>query len=93
MKIPQPNTASPFGVYVFTLARFFAGYAAIKLFSFGRLVYDEREGPGLNPFTRLPDGRRGVSEGGLDLIGGVVLILGVLALLGLAYVWLQVRPG
>jgi hypothetical protein len=92
MKLPQPNTASPFGVYIFTLVRFFVGYAAIKLFSFGRLAYDERVGSGLSPFNRMPDGRLGVSEGGIDLIGGIVLALGFAALIGVAYIWLQIRP-
>ena len=61
------------------------------MLSLGRVRYDDREGPGLNPVTRLPDGRIGLSESALGAIGFLALGLGIAALLGLAWIWLRIR--
>lgn len=93
MKLPNPNSFTSYGTYIFSLTCFLVGYAAITVFSLGRIAYDEREGPGLNPLSRMPDGRLGLSESAVGWIGFVALALGATAFLGLAYLWRQVQLG
>jgi hypothetical protein len=33
------------------------------------MICDEREGAGFNPFTKMPDGKLGISEFGVSVIG------------------------
>jgi hypothetical protein len=73
------------------LVSFMVGYAAITVFSLGRVTQDERDLPGLNPVSRLPDGRIGLSESAIETIGMVVQGLVFLVLIGLAWLWLRYR--
>ena len=74
MKLPRWKGTRP-GTYVFTLVCFVVGYGLVAILSLGRIAYDDREGPGLNPLSRLPDGRVGLSEFALDVIGFCFLCL------------------
>ena len=78
MKLPNDNGAQP-STYLFTVLCFCVGVAFLTAISFGRIRVDDRDGPGFNPFTRMPDGKIGVSEFGTSTIGFVVLglLLGV----------------
>lgn len=78
-------------VYLFMLACFVAGYLAVTVLSFGKIAYDERDGPGWSPVTKMPDGKTGLSLFALQTIGFVVLGAGIAALMGLAYIWIHVR--
>jgi hypothetical protein len=40
----------------------------------GQITCDEREGPGFNPFTKMPDGKLGISEFGMSVIGFIILM-------------------
>lgn len=91
MKIPRVLDTTSYSTYFFALTCFFAGLAVVTVFSLGRVRYDDREGPGLNPVTRLPDGRIGLSEFAISSIGFVALGLGVALLMGLAWIWLRIR--
>jgi hypothetical protein len=75
------------------LACFFAGYFAVTMFSLGRIVYDDREGPGWSPITKMADGKTGLSQSALETIGFFALGVGLAALIGLIYVWIHLlRP-
>ena len=93
MKLPNPNSHTSFGTYAFALVCFLVGYATVTVLSLGRIAYDDRDGPGFNPLTRMPDGRRGISEHALGWIGFVVIALGLAMLIGLAYLWRQTQLG
>lgn len=91
MKLPRFPGSTSFSTYVFSLTCFLVGLAVVTVLSLGRVRYDDREGQGLNPVTRLPDGRIGLSESALGAIGFLALGLGIAALLGLAWIWLRIR--
>lgn len=93
MKLPNPNSHTSFGTYAFTLVCFLVGHAAVTVLSLGRIAYDEREAQGFNPLTRMPDGRRGISEHALGWVGLVVITLGLAIFIGLAYLWRQTQLG
>jgi hypothetical protein len=81
VNLPNDNGARP-STYLFTVLCFYVGVAFLTAISFGRIRVDDRDGPGFNPFTRMPDGKIGVSEFGTSTIGFVVL--GLLLGVGLA---------
>lgn len=91
MKIPKWDGVARPSVYVFSLVCFFVGFAAITALSFGRLKYDDRDGPGWNPVSRMPDGKVGLSEFAVECIGFAVLAVGTAALLGLGLLWNYIR--
>ena len=90
MKLPRFDTTS-YSTYFFALTCFVVGLAVVTVVTLGRVRYDDREGPGWNPVTRLPDGRMGLSEFAISSIGFVSLGLGFALLLGLAWIWLRIR--
>lgn len=92
MKLPKWNRATLASDYIFSLACFVVGYVVVTAVSLGRIKYDDREGPGLNPVTRMPDGKVGLSETAIGAIGFVAMGVGLAALLGLVWIWLHVRP-
>jgi len=47
---------------------------ALTLISLGQLKFDDREGPGWNPFTKMPDGKIGISEDGAATFGFALMI-------------------
>ena len=63
------------GTYLFWLICFFIGLGAVSLFSLGQLKVDDREGPGWNPITTMPDGKVGISEFATGAVGFVVLMV------------------
>ncbi len=93
MKLLSSNSHTCFGTYAIALVCFLVGYAATTVLSLGRIAYDEREAQGFNPLTRMPDGRRGISEHALGWIGFVVIALGLAMLISLAYLWWQTQLG
>jgi hypothetical protein len=80
MKIPKWNGSQSPSTYLFWLVCFVVGYGVITVLSLGQIRYDDREGPGWNPVSKLPDGRVGLSEFAIDAIGFLVL--------GLCLVWM-----
>lgn len=91
MRPPDPRSYTSYQTYFCILICFFVGYAAITVFSLGRVTQDERGLPGFNPVSRLPDGRIGLSESAIETIGMVVQGLVFLVLIGLAWLWLRYR--
>ena len=91
MRPPDPSRFNSYSTYFFSLQCFLVGYAAMIAFSLGRVAQDERDGPGLNPVTRLPDGRIGLSEFAIETIGLIVQGLVCAAFIGLAMLWLRHR--
>lgn len=92
MKLPPWNGVTSPRIYVFNLGCFILGYLVIRLLSLGRIRYDDREGPGFNPVTRMPDGSIGLSEFAITSIGFVLMGVGIAILLGLAFLWITFRP-
>jgi hypothetical protein len=45
----------------------YIGLAVLTAVSLGQITCDEREGAGFNPFTKMPDGKLGISEFGVSL--------------------------
>lgn len=91
MKLPKWNGATNPGVFAFTLVCFVAGYAAMTALSLGRVKYDDRDGPGWNPITRLPDGKVGLSQFAVETLGFVVVFAAAAAFFGLGLLWRQYR--
>jgi hypothetical protein len=91
MRPPDPNRFTSYSTYFWSLQCFLVGYAAITVFSLGRVTQDERDGHGLNPMTRLPDGRIGLSEFAIGTIRLIVQGLACAAFIGLAWLWLHYR--
>ena len=76
MRIPKWKGTRPV-TYIFSLVCFFVGITVVTAFSFARVTYDDREGPSMNPVSRMPDGRIGLGEFTIDCIGFVVLMIPV----------------
>lgn len=93
MKLPRWNGVTRPSVYLFSLVCFVVGLAVITAVSLGRLKYDDREGPGWNPVSRMPDGSVGLSEFAIEGIGFAALGVGLAAWLGLGLVWNHIRLG
>ncbi|MBR1272196.1 hypothetical protein JQ629_32460 [Bradyrhizobium sp. AUGA SZCCT0222] len=74
------SPAAP-AAYVRHVVCFFIRWAALALFTFNRVKVDHSEGSSWNPFSRLPDGSRAISEYAVDVLGVGVMI----AALGLAW--------
>jgi hypothetical protein len=68
MKIPKYKGSRP-STYIFSLVCFFIGIAFLTATSVGQFTYDDREGPGFNPFSRMPDGKPGISEFAIMVVG------------------------
>ena len=91
MKLPKWNGVTRPSVYVFTLACFVVGFGVMTALSLGRIKHDDREGPGWNPVTRMPDGSVGLSGSAIEMIGFLSLALGLAAFLGLGLLWNHIR--
>jgi hypothetical protein len=91
MKLPKWDGVTGASDYLFFLVCFVVGYAAISALSLGRIKYDDREGPGWNPVSRMPDGKIGLSRFAIKSIGFVVLGVGVAAFFGLGLLWRHIR--
>jgi hypothetical protein len=85
VKLPKDNSVQP-STYIFKVVCLFVGMAFLTVVSLGRIVVDDRDGPGFNPFTRMPDGKIGVSEFGTSTIGFFVLAVLLGVFLVVAYV-------
>ena len=59
---------------LFGLVCFYVGIAVLTLVFLGQIRFDDRDGPGFNPFTRLPNGKVGISEFGAEVVGFCVLL-------------------
>lgn len=75
MKLPRWNGVSP-SAYVFWLVCFLVGFGVMTALSLGRVTYDDRDGPGWSPITKMSDGRVGLSEMALEVIGVVAMGVG-----------------
>ncbi len=75
MKLPRWNGVSP-STYLFWLVCFIVGYVMMAALSLGRVTYDDRDGPGWNPISKMADGRVGLSEIALEVIGLIALGMG-----------------
>ena len=84
MKVPRWNGVTRPSVYIFSLICFVVGFAVMTVVTLGQVKYDDREGPGWNPVTKLPDGKVGLSEFAIEC-------LGFAALLGLLFFIKQIR--
>lgn len=93
MKIPKWNVARHLGVFLFQVVCFFVGYAVVLAVSLGQIKYDNREGPGWNPVTRMPDGKIGLSETAIGGIGFVAVAFGLAALIGFGFIWNRIWLG
>lgn len=93
MKLPRWNGVTRPSVHVFSLLCFMVGFVAVTGLSLGQLKYDDREGPGWNPISRMPDGKVGLSAAAVGYIGFAVLAVGLAALLGLSLLWNHIRLG
>jgi hypothetical protein len=71
--MPKYNGGSA-STYLFGLVCFYIGLAVLTAVSLGQITCDERDGPGFNPFTKMPDGRLGISEFGVSVIGFIILM-------------------
>jgi hypothetical protein len=65
--------------YFFWVFCFYIGLGVLTLLCLGQFEVDEREGPGWNPFSKMPNGRLGISEFFVASVGCVfVLAVGFL---------------
>jgi len=60
--------------YFFWTFCFYIGLGVLTLLLLGLFEVDDREGPGFNPFTRMPNGRLGISEYFVSSVGCIVLL-------------------
>jgi len=91
MKLPKWNGVTRPSVFLFSLLCFVVGFAVMTALSLGQLKHDEREGPGWNPISRMPDGKVGLSESAISGIGFAALAVGLAAFLGLGLLWNHIR--
>lgn len=91
MKLPKWNGASSPSVHLFSMICFVVGFVAITALSFGQIKHDDREGPGWNPVSRMPDGKVGLSQSAIQTIGFAALGVGLAAYLGLGLLWNHIR--
>jgi hypothetical protein len=87
MKLPKWDGVTRPSVYPFSLVCFVVGYVAVTAFSLGQIKYDDREGPGWKPISRMPDDNVDLSAMAIQGIGLVALGVGLSALLGLDLLW------
>lgn len=85
MKFPKYDGVTGPSTHVFTLVCFAVGLFVLTVLSAGKIQYDDRDGPGFNPMTRMPDGKIGISEFGLSTFGFVLLFVIGGVLVGLAW--------
>ena len=79
MKFPKWNGTTKPSTHIFYLVCFCLGIAVLTVLSLGQVRYDDRESPGWNPITTLPDGKVGLSEFAIGCVGFAVLMaLGLL---------------
>jgi hypothetical protein len=74
MKLPKWNGTTRPGTYLFWLVCFIVGIAVLTVLFLGQVRYDDREGPGWNPITTLPNGKVGISEFAIGSAGFFVLM-------------------
>jgi len=67
-------TGSFTSTYLFELVCFWIGLTVLTALLLGHIRVDEREGPGFNPFSKMPDGKLGISEFGAECAGFIVLL-------------------
>lgn len=71
--------------YFFHVVCFFVGWGALVLFTLNRVKVDRSEGPGWNPFSRLPDGSPAMSVDAVGWLGFGVLAAGLGLFFALAW--------
>ncbi|MDZ4843874.1 MAG: hypothetical protein SH859_17265 [Hyphomicrobium aestuarii] len=91
MKLPRWNGAQSPSVYLFASLCFVVGYVAVRGLSFGQIAYDERDGEGWSPLSKMPDGKTGISGAALKSLGFVVIGLLFAAYFGLGLIWNHIR--
>ncbi len=84
VKFPKWNGSLAPSTHLFFLACFVVGFAVITALSLGQIKYDDREVPGWNPISKLPDGKTGLSEFVIGTIGFAVLGVGLALIAGMA---------
>jgi len=75
MKYPKWNGMTRPSTYIFFLVCFFIGLALLSALSLGKIKYDDREGPGLNPVSKLPGGKIGLSDTAIEWVGFAVFVI------------------
>jgi hypothetical protein len=75
MKYPKWNGMTRPSTYILSLVFFFVGFALISAVSLGQIKYDDSEGPGWNPVSRLPDGKVGLSAIAIETVGLALLVI------------------
>jgi hypothetical protein len=91
MKLPKWNGVTRPSVHAFSLVCFVVGFGVVTALSLGRIKHDDREGPGWNPISKMPDGKVGISESAIGMIGFAALAVGLAAFLGLGLLWNHIR--
>lgn len=90
-EVPKYDGVTGPSTYVFTFVCFAVGFFVPTVLSAGKIQYDDSEGAGFSPVTRMPDGKIGISEFGLSTFGFVLLFVIGGALVGLAWLVRYVR--
>jgi hypothetical protein len=67
-------TGGSASTYLFGLVCFYIGITILTALLLGQIRVDEREGPGFNPFSKMPDGKLGISEFGATVVGIMALM-------------------
>lgn len=76
------GSGSP-STFIFWRVCFFIGMPVLFLIFLGQMRFDDREGPGWNPLSKMPDGKIGISEDGAASFGFVVMMGGFLLIAAL----------
>jgi hypothetical protein len=74
MKLPKWDGIERPGTYLFGLVCFIVGIAVLTVLFLAQIRYDDREGPGWNPISKMPDGKVGISEFAIQCVGFAVLM-------------------
>lgn len=64
--------------YFFWVFCFYIGLGVLTLLCLGQFEVDAREGPGWSPFSKMPNGRLGISEYFVSVVGCTFLLGAVL---------------